>query len=275
MPLYVLVDELDRCRPPFAVAMLERVKHLFEADNVVFIVATNTEQLQHSVSAIYGASFNSKGYLNRFFDRTYRFAQPATSAFVASLVAQSPIDLSKVFIEGTDFSTFLADSFDQFAIGLRDIEQAYDLLRSVATVWDKKVPIELPVMLPFVIGQVTHIMPRMEDAFIQDLLAARPPQWKERTPIGVKLYDRRRDEFGGREVIVSPADLFSAYRYLSSTPLHKIFENSPQEPAAQYVYTRLRTEFTSLHGNVSHGDRPISIVREYPSIVAQAGRLSQ
>ena len=44
-PLFVLVDELDRCRPPYAVALLERVKHLFDVDDVVFIMATDTEQL--------------------------------------------------------------------------------------------------------------------------------------------------------------------------------------------------------------------------------------
>lgn len=36
LPLFVLVDELDRCRPPYAVTLLERVKHLFDVDDVVF-----------------------------------------------------------------------------------------------------------------------------------------------------------------------------------------------------------------------------------------------
>ncbi|TON99529.1 KAP family P-loop NTPase fold protein, partial [Vibrio parahaemolyticus] len=53
-PAFVFIDELDRCRPSYAVEMLEVIKHFFELDNVVFVVATDTEQLQHAVKAVYG-----------------------------------------------------------------------------------------------------------------------------------------------------------------------------------------------------------------------------
>ena len=67
-PVYIFIDELDRCRPTYAVELLERVKHFFAVDNCVFVVATDTRQLKHSIKAVYGAEFDSERYLKRFFD---------------------------------------------------------------------------------------------------------------------------------------------------------------------------------------------------------------
>ncbi|MFN1515243.1 KAP family P-loop NTPase fold protein [Vibrio owensii] len=70
-PAFVLVDELDRCRPNYAVEMLEAIKHIFNIKGVVFVVATDTEQLQHAVKALYGEGFDAGIYLGRFFDARY------------------------------------------------------------------------------------------------------------------------------------------------------------------------------------------------------------
>lgn len=40
-PIVFFVDELDRCNPHYAVAVLERIKHLFEIPNIVFVLAVN------------------------------------------------------------------------------------------------------------------------------------------------------------------------------------------------------------------------------------------
>lgn len=66
LPLIVLIDELDRCRPSSAVELLETAKHLFSVDRVVFVLAVNRDELAHSVRALYGAEFDAPGYLRRF-----------------------------------------------------------------------------------------------------------------------------------------------------------------------------------------------------------------
>lgn len=66
--LVVFVDELDRCRPSYAIEMLERIKHFFDDDRIIFVVSVNKEQLVHTISKFYGNSFDSTGYLNKFFD---------------------------------------------------------------------------------------------------------------------------------------------------------------------------------------------------------------
>lgn len=70
-PVYILIDELDRCRPTYAIELLERVKHFFSVPGCKFIIASDTQQLQHSIKAIYGSGFNSHEYLKRFFDLEY------------------------------------------------------------------------------------------------------------------------------------------------------------------------------------------------------------
>lgn len=66
--LVIFIDELDRCRPSFAIEMLERIKHYFDDDRIIFIASVNREQLIHSISKYYGMNFDSTGYLDKFFD---------------------------------------------------------------------------------------------------------------------------------------------------------------------------------------------------------------
>ncbi|MGL6501786.1 KAP family P-loop NTPase fold protein [Aeromonas caviae] len=54
LPVIVLIDELDRCRPTYAIEMLEVIKHFFSINNFVFVIATDTEQLCHSITSVYG-----------------------------------------------------------------------------------------------------------------------------------------------------------------------------------------------------------------------------
>jgi len=82
LPAFIFIDELDRCRPSYAVEMLETIKHIFDIDGVVFVVATDTEQLQHAVKAIYGEGFDAKIYLGRFFNSRYSLKAPNLENFL-------------------------------------------------------------------------------------------------------------------------------------------------------------------------------------------------
>lgn len=82
LPAFIFIDELDRCRPSYAVEMLETIKHIFDIKGVVFVVATDTEQLQHAVKAIYGEGFDAKVYLSRFFNSRYSLKKPNLENFL-------------------------------------------------------------------------------------------------------------------------------------------------------------------------------------------------
>lgn len=70
-PAYIFIDELDRCRPTYAIELLERIKHLFDISECKFIIASDTKQLAHSINAVYGQAFESRQYLKRFFDAEF------------------------------------------------------------------------------------------------------------------------------------------------------------------------------------------------------------
>ena len=70
-PAFIFIDELDRCCPTYAVEMLEAIKHIFDVEGLVIVVSTHTEELQHTIKALYGNEFNADNYLRRFFDTKY------------------------------------------------------------------------------------------------------------------------------------------------------------------------------------------------------------
>lgn len=65
----IFIDELDRCRPEFAIKVLEQTKTLFQQENIVAVYSTDITQLAHSLQGVYGPSFEGRKYLERFYDK--------------------------------------------------------------------------------------------------------------------------------------------------------------------------------------------------------------
>lgn len=80
-PLVFFIDELDRCRPDFSVALLERIKHIFSVEGVVFVLGVDRNQLEQSVRSIYGLEMNTDGYLRRFIDFSFKLPSPSVEAY--------------------------------------------------------------------------------------------------------------------------------------------------------------------------------------------------
>ena len=64
----IVIDELDRCRPDYAVRFMETIKHVFEVEHVTFVIAANSTEFGHAMSGVYGDKFDGERYLERFFD---------------------------------------------------------------------------------------------------------------------------------------------------------------------------------------------------------------
>ncbi|MBE8736870.1 KAP family P-loop NTPase fold protein [Aeromonas veronii] len=96
-PAFILIDELDRCRPSYAVEMLETIKHIFDIPRVVFVLATDTEQLQHAVKVIYGSEFDAYTYLSRFFNRRFSMLSCSRHDFVESHLSNASYLDSNIF----------------------------------------------------------------------------------------------------------------------------------------------------------------------------------
>ena len=87
LPLILVIDELDRCRPSiYAVELLEVAKHLFSVDKIVFVMAINRSELAHSIKVVYGSDFDAEGYLRRFFDIDFRLPEPERETFIRAML---------------------------------------------------------------------------------------------------------------------------------------------------------------------------------------------
>ena len=91
-PVVLLIDELDRCRPTFAVAMLERIKHFFSVPGLVFVLALDLEQLKASTRKVYGADMDAGEYLRRFIDLELRLPRADVDAMVRGMLSSCGAD---------------------------------------------------------------------------------------------------------------------------------------------------------------------------------------
>jgi hypothetical protein len=89
LPLFIFIDELDRCRPDYAIRLLEGVKHLFDAQGACFVFSTNLSQLSASAKAVYGDQFDADRYLKRFFSFQFLLPAPDHKAYAAMLFKAS------------------------------------------------------------------------------------------------------------------------------------------------------------------------------------------
>ncbi|RJG47548.1 KAP family P-loop NTPase fold protein [Motilimonas pumila] len=125
LPIVVLIDELDRCRPSYSIEMLEVVKHFFATEGLVFAIATDTGQLCHSIKAVYGQDFDSLQYLKRFFNRRISLPKPEIATYINSL------DLSFLKLDGVElfplsnakFSYIVERLATAYRLQMRDIDQ--------------------------------------------------------------------------------------------------------------------------------------------------------
>ena len=161
--IYIFVDELDRCRPTYAVELLERVKHLFDIDGLVFVLAIDKKQLAHSVKAIYGSEFDAEGYLKRFIDIDYNLPEPNVRNYVEYLF--ECFDFEVFFNSRKKYRDFeyevseIKNSIELFAIhkkmSLRDVEQLFTKLKLVVLATEGNVFL-YPIMLMFLLFTKTY-----------------------------------------------------------------------------------------------------------------------
>ena len=131
--LFIIIDELDRCRPTYAIELLERIKHLLDIEGLVFVIAMDKLQLSHSVKGVYGAGFEAMGYLRRFIDIEYILPESDLDAFIEQLYKVFEFDI--FFQKRTQYQAFryekdyLKNTFKLLAkakkLSLREVEQLF------------------------------------------------------------------------------------------------------------------------------------------------------
>ena len=87
--LVIFIDELDRCKPSYALEMLERIKHYFDDDRIIFIVSVNKEQLIHTILNYYGNGFRIQNFIPCFFASSTQSSSPSKMLLSVSIMVLS------------------------------------------------------------------------------------------------------------------------------------------------------------------------------------------
>lgn len=123
--IIIFIDELDRCRPTFAIELLETIKHFFNLDDYIFVISLDKEQLSHSIKTVYGENMDSTGYLRRFFDLEYTLPFEGIDSYIDIKFKE----LDETFINTIYIKNFLKQIFLKENYSLRDIDKSLPLIK--------------------------------------------------------------------------------------------------------------------------------------------------
>jgi hypothetical protein len=78
---FIFVDELDRCRPDYAISYLETIKHVFDIHGLVFVLSIDYDHLQSSARSLFGQELAFPEYLRKFVQRTFKLPAITTEGY--------------------------------------------------------------------------------------------------------------------------------------------------------------------------------------------------
>ncbi|WP_427928866.1 KAP family P-loop NTPase fold protein [Agrobacterium cavarae] len=263
LPMYIFVDELDRCRPTYAISMLERIKHIFDIPNVVFIIATDTVSLSHSVKAVYGTEFRSKEYLGRFFHRTYKLPAASNENIIYALLQDRGPDISKWSLP-TDtmdiqsVAVFLDKTSQAFDLNIRPTKQAVEILLDITSAWDQDIKIELSYMFTLTCQFVKtgDLVPTEFSAVVRD-----SSTWRDVC---------RNEHFSYRELTYRIRNL-ATKDVAEALKIAQEARSENPDVVTHYIHGILRTEFG--HHQRTGRDKPLVSFASYDQMILYARNL--
>lgn len=119
------IDELDRCRPTFAIQTLEILKHLFYIPNYTFIISVDLDQLSRSIKTLYGQETDTEGYLHKFFDYRFQIPSPSIDNYIKFLINKNNIKIKNINM----FIKDLIQIIETVKMNLRDIILFFNSLK--------------------------------------------------------------------------------------------------------------------------------------------------
>ena len=118
--LVIIVDELDRCKPTFAIQTIEMAKHLFDVKGLIFLFFLDITQLSSAVKRVYGNDMDATGYLCRYFDFISRLPTPNTIRFIETKLETNQF-CKNMTSEREETKNYILKLAQTFQLSLRDI----------------------------------------------------------------------------------------------------------------------------------------------------------
>lgn len=119
----LLIDELDRCRPDFAIEILETVKHFFSIEKVFALIGVDENILHSIIKKRYGDSIDCEGYLLRHFSSEMQFSEFSYQQYC--------VDKCRQFGIPSDFYDNVIFICHSYGLKLRAINNFINFLSSI------------------------------------------------------------------------------------------------------------------------------------------------
>jgi hypothetical protein len=277
LPLIVFVDELDRCRPLYAIELLEEIKHLFDAHGVCFVVATDTRQLCSSIKAVYGAEFDAERYLHRFFSQDYTLPDPDYYSFSQMLCSELPEEISqKLFLpfsvpNGMEKLPYLFGQLaNAFELDLRSQQQCFLLFEALSITWDQG-KIHAPLLIYLIM-----LRQRSRSAFDGYLKRNEQVPSLEKSGFGLintgefSVNMLSHDGFSIKAISLSNLDLLRTYIDIAMQQAQGTFLETFRRGTRN-----LNNMEEELYRHIAHSYTTATPLSDYPHLVQRAGQSFQ
>ncbi|MCG7622297.1 KAP family P-loop NTPase fold protein [Epibacterium sp. Ofav1-8] len=258
-PIFILIDELDRCRPSYAIELLERVKHIFSLENFVFILGTDTRQLANAIKGVYGSEFDGERYLKRFVDRTYHFQDSPKNQLIDFALKRNGLSVENfVPLPGYDVITFLSECFSKGKTEARDIRQIVEIIGTfVATMPVSTRKIDIASLLPQVYKRHFNLSDsQLDNCDLANITFA---------------FTSRSREGGGRFFQKKYKDV---WRDIERNSIDNFNNSDPQNSLEHWIQKKNYAELKELFRVTQVNRREESVGQEYARILDQMANIS-
>ena len=239
-PLVMVIDELDRCRPTYAIELLEVAKHLFSVDRIVFVLTLDRAQLAHSIKVLYGNDFDGEGYLGRFFDADFRLPDPRYEQFINAMIRG--LQIQGRFQQNGKIYQNLVDFFGKSGLDLRSIGQSVHRLALVLASIPEGRKLELIAVVALLIVRTTDLS--LYRRFIRGQATDKEVVDTVFTRSGVQTLDQRQSWSVFEAMIIVGAkrlnhesELEPTYQRIKSPPEPNEISQEEQRHAGQVLGT--------------------------------------
>ena len=126
-PVVIFIDELDRSNPTFVIKLIEQLKHIFDINNLVFILTVNKHELSNTIKSLYGSEMDGYAYYKKFITHDFTL-YPIEYIDKNNIVLfiNEYVRLKESFDLSNEFIVIMADIIEILNLSLRDIEQILD-----------------------------------------------------------------------------------------------------------------------------------------------------
>ena len=146
-PVLIIIDELDRCRPNYAIEFLETIKHFFDIKRLIFVLGVDKNQLASSAKALFGQQLVFDEYYRKFAHRDVNLpvkSSPMTEKFCRKLVgeylSEEAFGKKKRFsyVKHDDYNTKnIVDLCTAFSLNARQIHEFFRIAAHVFSTTEK------------------------------------------------------------------------------------------------------------------------------------------